>query len=760
MICAVSQTRPAAFLPVRRSDLVAASLAALAAFLPFARGILGGASLYFRDLSLQFFPVRQYVAEGLRQGQLRFWNPYAYEGAPLWPPPVAYLPDLLQALRPEVPFFSLLLVAHIPFAALSCYALARRLGSAPVGAAASAIVFSLGGFALSTVNLYVYAQALPWVPLLLLAMLAVADGGRREVALAAACGAALLSTFAIEFAAQAVAIGLVLVPVTRRSLLRLAAAGALAVGLCALALLPAWSVVASSARGSGFPTEVVLAHSVHPIALAQVVVGGLFGDPSRFAERFWGMSFFPRGFPYLLSLYLGATTLALGCAGVSTGNRFSRRLASLALISVAVCLGRWVGWAPVIEAVEPLHVVRFPVKAFLTAHLAAAILAGFGVDALTREPRRPARAFVIAAGLAGLLLIVGPTLLLSVRPLGARFLLGFFPPGLSWDVRVAAATSIRADSAQGGLLALVAATLCLLGLRAKLRPALLGAGLTVLLAVDLLRHGAGLNPMASPDLLAPSAEVASLADHLREHGQRLVPLEPSYGAAYFAARQLRGANHELWTLAVIQDTLSPDTNLSSRVPTALTPDRTMLVPSDRIVSPEEATPAALAAMLPRLRAAAVSHLLSIDRIDSPSLVLQQTLAPVRIAPLELNLYRLRDPVPIFASCSLDGTCRTVAAARHGDAIEVRTDISEPSRLIVREAYAAGWTARVDGRAAPIARIETRYMAVHLPAGSHRLRLEYSPPGWRLGLVLSGAAGVFALAMLLTSVFAMPGSRDR
>jgi len=78
----------------RQREWAAAALVALVAFLPFARGVLSGASLYFRDLSLHFFPLRRFALEGLRRGELRFWNPYVHEGVPLSLPPLGYPLDL------------------------------------------------------------------------------------------------------------------------------------------------------------------------------------------------------------------------------------------------------------------------------------------------------------------------------------------------------------------------------------------------------------------------------------------------------------------------------------------------------------------------------------------------------------------------------------------------------------------------------------------------------------------------------------------
>ena len=188
-----------------------AALVALVAFLPFLRGALSGASLYFRDLGQQFFPLRLFALEGLRRGEVRLWNPLVHEGIPLSLPALGYPLDLLQVLRPDDAFLSLTLALHVPLAALAFLAMARGLGLPAAAAAGGAIVFALGGFLLSTVNLYVYVQAAAWAPLLVLGLAREAPpGDRRSLVLTAAALAMGLSTTGVEVVAQAVAIGLVL----------------------------------------------------------------------------------------------------------------------------------------------------------------------------------------------------------------------------------------------------------------------------------------------------------------------------------------------------------------------------------------------------------------------------------------------------------------------------------------------------------------------------------------------------------------------
>jgi len=62
-------------------------------------------------------------------------------------------------------------------------------------------------------------------------------------------------------------------------------------------------------------------------------------------------------------------------------------------------------------------------------------------------------------------------------------------------------------------------------------------------------------------------------------------------------------------------------------------------------------------------------------------------------------------------------------------------------LVSRQSHARGWSARVDGREAPVRRANGKHLAVPVPAGRHEVELRYHPPGLRAGALLSllGAA---------------------
>jgi hypothetical protein len=739
--------------PARRA--FPAALVALVAFLPFFRGALAGASLYFRDLAVHFLPLRRFALEGLWAGEVRLWNPLVHEGIPLSVPALGYPPDLLQLLRPDEFGISLVLALHVPLAAIAFFAMARGFSLPVVAAAGGALVYALGGFLLSTVNLYVYLHAAAWAPLVVLG-LARDDrpGQERGIALGAAALAVALSTTGIEVVAQAVLIGVALGwrrltgRGAGRRLLGIATTLALAAAMAAPVLLLVAGQIEGSARGRGLPTDVVLAHSVHPFTLVQIVVGGLYGNVGNLANEWWGQNFFPRGFPYILSLYLGAAALALAAVGAMSGRRMRRTFVALAALALVVALGRWSGLAPLVDAVPVLRLFRFPVKAFFTVHFAVSSLAALGIAALVDgPPGRAWRRLGATAGSLGAILVLGMTLPAVLPGPFAAFAARFLTPDHDAVTRPLLLGRVLADAAAGGLPALLLCATAALVLRGLLAPSR-GAGLAIaVVAADLLRAGAGLNPMVPTSFFAPSSELSSALPDLREGRVFTCALEES--SAYRAAREARRFDHELWSFASLQETLTPFSNMRFGIAAALSPDLTMLVPQARVLSPEEASCRDLDRILPRLREAGVRHVVSTTILNHPDLVHERTLRTAKTAPLEVRVYALVGSLPLLrVTTSATGgaaiTGQVSTQTRSAGRIEAVVDADQPATLIVGEGWSPGWRATVDGRSVDVGLAPGARSAIEVPRGRSRILMRFRPPGLAAALAVS----VFGLAVTL------------
>ncbi len=726
---------------------------AVVSFLPFMRGILAGQAFYFRDISRQFYPMRRFALDGLLHGELRFWNPMLHEGEPVSLPPLSYPADLLQLVRPDEAGMSATLALHVPLGALAFMALARSLGVPVLAAAGGAFVYSLGGFFLSTLNFYVYLQAAAWAPLLILTLRRAAEH-RSAVAACAATTAVALSTTGAELVGQAILLGVVL-SLERaclfRRLLRMAAALFIGIGLSAPTLATLHAAVAGSAREEGFPTDVVLAQSLHPLTFVQALIGNWHGDLGNLANRWWGSNFFPLGFPYFLSLYVGAAALALAVVGLLQPWPFRARIAALGVFGFTASLGSWAGLRLFVDAAPFLRTFRHPSKAFFTVHLCLAVFAAVGLRRLTDPRARDGwRHLALVSLPLGGALTLAPALPSLVPKAVAWFLAGFLPPSYDWPNRVATANEILYDASAGGLVAVAVGLLAWARLQGGISTARASAGVVGLLAADLLRTGAGLNPMVGPSFYRLSSEMEGVSKMLRRNGGRTFVCDPESGSEYFRARSLR-IEHDVFTFATFMETLTPAYNMNAGVATALSRDLTMLVPVERVLAPEESGAVTIPAVLDRLREAGVSSVLCLEPLRDPRLREVTSVAPARIAPARIHVYELTSSLPLVSLVAAgrpDGeppVGRIVSSEAAPGSLRVNVEVDEPVRLLVREARAPGWSARLDEQPTHLEPDELRHLAVAIPPGPHAVRLTYRPPG----LAGACAMGLVSLGILLT-----------
>jgi hypothetical protein len=737
---------------------------------------------FFRDSTVTFLPLRLFAARELREGRFPSWNPYVFEGT--FQLPALYPPDLLHVLWPSPAFVSWLLTLHLPLAALSAFWLARELGASRPAAFLAGATYALGGFALSCLNLYVFLQALAIAPLVAGTLRRAAARGGRPVVVAGAVLALAVSTLALEFVAQAVALGVALgLVATPRAaaVVRLALAGVLGLGLAAVPVALVLGLLPETARGAGFAAEVALGNAVHPAVLLQSLMPNLFGIPAAPAEAWWGGRFFSKGLPYFLSLYVGPLVFALAAVGAGVLPRGPRvALLGLAALGLWYALGEHGGLAPLLARLPLVGSLRFPAKALLLPHLALALAAGFGVDRLRGGERgwgllaaTASSAAALCVAVAGLLK-AGPAALVAWTGVSASF----------WPRLVDVA---RGDTAAALVLAAAAAAAAVAVRRGWLAPGPAVAVVVALAVADLARAGAGLNRQVHPSFFDPLPEMSALP--LRDRtGGRLFSYALDHSPAFRAFLGRGGRELTLAGFFLHRQVLGPYTNVLDGVEAAEASDLTAFAPRARELGPGLYAPGAVARLVPWLRNAAVTRVLSLDPLSHPDLVPLGTVAPgppglsIRLYGLERSWARahvacrvIQEPDPERAilrpyaagfeperDVALAGApganCSRGRAVLGGvtpgeERFEVEADGA--SYLVSRASYARGWTARVDGQVAPVLRANGKHRAVPVPAGRHEVVLRYEPPGLGPGVALT------ALALLACAVaWIVAGRRDR
>jgi Bacterial membrane protein YfhO len=345
-----------------RFALAFLALLAITIFLP---ALLKREVFTLRDHFDYFQPLRAFTADELRAGHLPLWNPYSASGEPWLANPqtgVFYPPAWLFLVLPFETAYMLFLLLHVILLGWGAYLLfARRAppGAAMVGAAA--LMFS--GPVLSLLDVSNNFATLAWIPLVLWCAL---EGKPKHAAFVLALAFLGGEPFFAALAALLYAL------VRRRRDVIVTAL--LAIGLCAIQLVPFLEFAARSDRAGGMEDSLILVDSMGARDWLQAAVPtGLASAPDR-------QQFIP-------VVYMGVVVLALALVGLVTGlrDRTTHREAAgwLVLLIAAVALSTGPAWLTRL----PLTLFRYPARLVPFAALAVAALAAIGWQRLRANRR-------------------------------------------------------------------------------------------------------------------------------------------------------------------------------------------------------------------------------------------------------------------------------------------------------------------------------------------------------------------------------------
>ena len=707
----------------------------------FSGPLLEGRVLFFRDLSLYYYPNYVFVADSLAQGVWPLWNPTSDAGAPFL---MAYPLELVAlATAGARATLAVLPPLHVWIAMCGATHLCRSWGAGAGGAWAAGLFYGASGFVLSAVNLMELFHASAWAPWVVAAILRVAQAPLpRAVAALAVLAALQVATLGAEVVLQTALAAAVLMRVRPRgrALAGLVAAAVVAALLAAPALLGVWNLVAGTARAQGFSPESALGWSAGGPVLLEALLPHLFGNVHAFSEAgYWGQSFFPTTQPYLLSLYVGLGLVVLALTAGTGEGRWRWWL--LVALGVALAMGRHGPLAAPLTAL--LKTFRSPVKFVLLADLALCVLAGLGVDRLRMAAAR-GRAWALAPGVA----LMGAGAALWRWPdLPSRLLAGVVPALAGEQARAVAAEVWPAAFVLSGTMAVG------VGLVVAFVPR--WAPLAALLAgIDLVAVNSTINAAAEPRFYALRPAMAALVENAAAEGTfRWF----SYGIGESPQPRFRLSaatqNHDVWLYYLDRQSLRPRTQVLDGLDGAFDEDRVGWAPQGSTLGAAEWTSARFRDIHERLRLANIRWVLAFHPLPDDLVRLRgQVQMPEVYEPL--RLHELRDAWPrAFFAARADGPPEGGSAAapvryERLDPHTVRLSASTPpGYLHVLDGYHAHWRAEGSGGRVPLQRVFGRYWALPTPGGRQVLTVRYEPP-WRTPALAAAALGALATLGLI------------
>jgi len=771
----------------------------------FPEVVLRGQVFYERDVHLVWYAQVESFVRAVRSGSWPVWDPYVSFGHPMLANPntqVLYPPTWINLVLAPESAYVVLTFAHLAWAGLGLFRLARRLGMSEAASTVASAAWVASGPLLSLVNVWHHLAGASWIPWVFLAAEnALAFPSLRGAVLWGGALAAQLLAGSPDMAAFTGA-GVAAFTLTRLewrpSLLatnrpRLAAtllALLFALGLAAAQLLPTLEVAGRSMRWSIAPSLRGDVGSLHPLGglakvLSPVPLGDLPLDPVK------GRILLDEGMPFLRSLYLGVPALALvlaGLGGVASGGARDRGFfAGLGAGAALFALGNatWI-YPAVVIVFPPLRMLRYPSKAMVLVAFAWAILVGQGFERWRKRDPGQHRSWLLGVSLP----LAAVTLLLAVAWRAARSpaaLLGtlFLPEatlGRPWTEALAGSVLPL------GAAALFAAAALVAGL-VRRRSESTAVLVAVLAVADLALAGMRVNRTTSRAFYRYRPSLVDAID--QSDGSRLfVPSypesQPRLGVEnpYKIAGYPEGIDFEAGRALGARLALMPPVGAAWGFYASWEPDLLGLYPR-----PLASLGAAVqeAAGTPRwrrwLELGAVRYVAALDDRGLGELTPVRELKTPLVLPL--RLYRVDDALPrtyvvggaqvadgeaarrILADPGFDPRREVVlASGGHGpaspgaapgasqvtdlraDRVRLHARLDSPGYLVLVDTYDPGWRARIDGTEATVLRANEVFRAVALPAGEHDVEMTYRPLSVLLGLAVStGALGLGLLALV-------------
>jgi hypothetical protein len=710
------------------------------------------------DVLVQTIPFRALVRERLLRLEPPLWASETGTGQPLLgnAQSAPFSPLGLMALPlPPVRALPVMAALRLFLSLLLTDALLAALGAGRAGALFGALAFSFSVYSICWAY-HPHGMAMGWLPGVILGLLLLRRGERGGVAGLVACATAMALSGHPEtlahtaLAAAGITAGLLAVPAAvsrRRFLARLALAAAITAGLTAPVLLPVVEALPEAMR------HIMLAHSpgaTQPPPFAPATLQVLV-DPLAYGSPRDGNWQGPWNFNELCSGYAGLLALALAVAAAALLR--GRPLAILA--GGAAALAAAFAVPPFLGMVRALPLLGSAANGRLRLFwvLAVAVAAGLGLEPLAA--RRSGRwGVALAAAAAAVALALDR------------------PPRAAWQQAWWVATVAACVATALAFLWSAIGDPPAASRERPLRP-LRGAlpWLAVAcLALDLGLLEARFLPVIPARFdLAPPPAVLVLEREMRAHPE--APFRVIAGGADLLPNM--AAFYGLW---------------DPRGDDAMQPGRAALV-AGRGVLPHyrpgrEAVPRGGAFRFEFLRYLGVRYMLTAHHEQLPlpwvrawdglggALWRNPAALPLFFMPAAWRpagdldavaatlanrnfaasaVAELSPPAPRGAPLRQLGAAKLRRAPANGFDVDVATPTG--GLVVSSVAFTRGWRLALDGRAAPLLRVNGAFLGFLAPPGHHLAALDYQPAGWTWGLRLCGTT---LIALLLLG--ALPAAR--
>ncbi len=363
--------------------------------------IFSGKTLFYRDISMQDFPLMGFVINSLKNFEFPLWNPYLFCGFPQMAslqPPLFYPLTIIYYFFPFSIAMGIFLVIHYFIAGLGIYLIERYWQQSKISSLIGGIVFSLNSYLFEWNSLQFMLIAITWLPFIFLFTEKLLDKlGYRNffyllvfLALQVLTGrldflyfSFLICLFQFSYRLIQRRVSSTNTPYLR-NLIFIFLAFAFALMLAAIQVLPSIEFIHSTKRGSGIELNVAMMFSINPWHLFMLLFNNLYGD--NYLDR--GISPLAAGdFSFFLyNLYIGFPAFLLAIYSFFQKEEKTKFLLFIAVFFLLLALGKYTPLYQFLYNYFPgINLVRYPVKFFVFTIFSLSLLAGMGTDLILKK---------------------------------------------------------------------------------------------------------------------------------------------------------------------------------------------------------------------------------------------------------------------------------------------------------------------------------------------------------------------------------------
>jgi len=749
-------------------------IAPIILFLPL---IISRKALIWGTVSTQFVPWWDFAWDTLLQGQIPLWNPWVGMGAPLvanyqsaifYPPYwILLFVYALAGLKWMSWSITLVVVFHLIWSGLGMARLLEELGLGKLAQSIGGMAFSLSGYMVARAGFLSINSAAAWFPWILFFSLRIVHKKKNAfwmlsvvMALQLLAGHAqttwysiLLGGIWILFLSLSYSEKNNKIKKITQYISKYVTAGFLAAGISAIQLIPTIECLLQSHRLGEYGYADAMTYSFWPWRFLTLFVPNLFGNPAT--GNYWGYGNFWED-----AVYIGLlpVLIALGTAvrviirknkaqslQTTTGNRdLVLFLSGIVLVSFMLALGdNTFLFKFLYRNVPTFELFQAPTRFSLWAEIALAMLAGIGVDQLTRPTGK--RQYWIRLAAAGCVAVIGGSLL-SRRLLSNVKTTYFIPFVLA------------------GILGLGTALMILFKPDNEHEKDLnLWSGLLILLvAVDLLVAGWGLNPGVGINFYDVDRDGETV-------GRTFMPADLEYDLKFSKYFRFESFSPETPWAEMHQDLL-PNLSILQRIEMVnnfdpILPARFQIWITEynklddrnshqmtdlmNIIEVVSETDGEIQRV--DIEPMVVDSEVKVDDLIKISKDDQSTLDQIVDQSLDLtsSMILASSSTLVNANCQDKGDGKVWIAEKSPGYIKIKADLNNSSWLVWSEYWYPGWVAVLDGKQKiEVERANYIFQAVCVPGGEHFVEIIYRPGSFYLGVGITILSLVFMIAAVI------------